>query len=203
MFECEITVKGGSNSPSKDSQPVTGPVDSFFRNYSKCYTAVKNHVLQCPECCPEEALRRLLATRDKPSLKGFTSTGLVRMALQIEKGCEGNFIPGKRVSKWAVNEFIYRTGRPEDLVRHASRLDSEETVKALQWIWRQWKDDQEKSWKKGRPVMELFRLDRHDTSGRAAYWLVRTVAAEFDAHRPFPPLDDLERLATVAEVMFS
>ncbi|KKL49289.1 hypothetical protein LCGC14_2316960, partial [marine sediment metagenome] len=39
-------------------------------------------------------------------------------------------------------------------------------------------------------------------AGKVAYWMVRTVAVEFDAGRPFPPLCDLERLATVAEVMF-
>ena len=205
MFECEITVKRGSNSPSKERDSV-GPVDSFFRNYTACYTAVKNHVLKCPECCPEEALRRFLLTRDKRSLRGFTSAGLVQLALQVERGCEGNFMPGKRVSKFLVNEFVCRTGRPEDLVRHASRLDPEETVKALKWIWRQWELDQDKSWKKGRPVLESFRLDRHDSpgrSGRAAYWLVQAVAGEFDGAAGFPPKGDLERLATVAEVMLS
>lgn len=205
MFECEITVKRGSNSPSKDKDSV-GPVDSFFRNYSKCYTAIKNHVLICPECCPEEALRRFLLTRDKPLLKGFTSAGLVRMALQIERGCEGNFIPGKRVSKYLVNEFVYRTGRPVDLVNHAGRLDPAETVTALRWIWRQWEEDQKKSWMKSQSVVEaVARTISHDETGqggKAAYWLVRTIGAEFDARRPFPPLDDLERLATVAEVMY-
>ncbi len=201
MFECEITVKAGSNAPSKKKDSV-GPVDSFFRNYTACYTAVKNHVLECPKCCPEEALERFLATRDKPSLNEFTSAGLVRLALQMEKGCEGR--PGKRVPRRAVNEFIVRSGHPPDLVRHAARLDPSETVRALGQIWRQWSENQNKSWRKGRPVLDFF-LRSHENAGQAgkvAYWMVRTVAVEFDAGRPFPPLDDLERLATVAEVMF-
>lgn len=135
MFECEITVKRGSNAPSKTSDSV-GPVSSFFRNYTACYTAVKNHILKCPKCCPEEALRRFLATREKPSLEGFTSAGLVKMALQIEWGCKGNFIPGKRVSKWTVDEYVVRVGQPSTLMTNSHRLDDEQLVEALHWVWR-------------------------------------------------------------------
>ena len=202
MFECEITVSGGSNSPSKDG-PIKGPVSHFFRNYSKCYVAVKNHVVKCPKCCPEEALRKFLATRDKPSLNGFTSSGLLDMALKIEKGCEK--VPGKVPPKAMVNTYLIRTGRPDAFIGFSERLDPVETVEALRWIWRQWEEDQKKSWMKGRSVLERWSRIYHlkGSSGElTASWLVRTIAEEFDASRPFPPLSDLEKLVTVAEVMY-
>ena len=205
MFECEITVNGGSNSPSKDGGPVKGPVSSFFKNYTKCYTAIKNHVISCPFCCPDATLQRFLLTRDKPSLKGFTSAGLLDMALKMETGCRKSSLPGKKVSRCLVNEYLIRTGRPTDLIRHASRLDPAEQVAALKWIWRRWESDQEKSWMKGRSVVNMVtRAYFHDLNPdkTPVYWLIRTVGAEFDANRSFPPMEELERLATVAEVMY-
>jgi hypothetical protein len=210
VFECVITVKGGNNSPSKDG-PVTGPVESFFRNYSKCYTAVKNHVLKCPRCCPEEALRRFLAARDRPNLGGFTSPGLLKMVYEMERAVErGKCAPGKTLSKEAVNEYVIRTGAPDNLAKNAQRLSHAELVRALRWVWKRWEFDLDKRLSDGGqrgPCLEstvrasLWRRSSEDVRGQTVLWLVRHLGEAFKAGGPFPDLGDLEDLATVASVM--
>jgi hypothetical protein len=214
MFECEITVKGGGNSPSKDG-PVTGPVKTFFRNYSKCYIAVKNHVLKCPKCCPEEALRRFLATRDTPKLGGFTSEGLVKMALQTERACKT--LPEKDVDKALVDEYILKAGHVRSLMDNAARFDDAQLLQGIRMIWDQWAFlEQTGKQKVGATMMkanpstvrsvstQIWGLrDDHGPRAVRIYWMAKAIAQTWERFEPYPPEEELAKLATVAEVMTS
>jgi len=222
VFECVITVPGGNDSPSKDGQPVRGPVESFFKNYSKCYTAVQDHVLECPHCCPEEALRRFLAARDRPNLGGFTSPGLLKMAFDMERAIKrGRCFRKKTLSKEIVKEYVIRMGMPSVLVMNAHRFGDVELVKALHWVWRRWEFNRIKY---GNPslinmsveaALQEVRKSENGigcsperimtaSRGRLIYWMTVSLGETFKVGDPFPDLDlDLEDFATVVSVMCS
>lgn len=203
MFDCRLSVKGKRSCgyPNKD---VEGPVSEFFKNYSAFYRIVKKHVMECPRCPPDEALRRWLDMRDRVS-KGTVSAGMLKAVLQTERLSKQRKARalGKTVDPALVNKFIVRAW-PTDVMDHEGRLSDGELVEAVRVSWGRWVEEVETR----KPGMGAFRaksyVESHTRSKAAAprfRWMLRAASMAFDASAPFPGAERLIREATVAEVM--
>lgn len=206
MFECEMTVTGGSGYGGPKST-VTGPVDSFFKNYTKYYAAVKSHALACPKCEPDEVLKRWLALRDERN-GGLTSAGLLKTVLQMERAVLQKKIKarGKTVDPALVNQFAIRSGTVSCVQEREALLTEAELVESVRWMWKEWtKDRDEWMARTGPPhgsgygVTPLIQVRR--VPGSIAGAMAGVAAFAFDLGQPFPDEGELVRLATVETVM--
>jgi hypothetical protein len=206
MFDCEIFVAGGSSCgrPGKDAR---GPAHDFFKNYTTFYTAIKNHVLTCPRCEPDEAMRRWLAMRDERN-GGLTSDGLLKTVLQMERACRRKKIKdrGKTVDPVLVNQFAIRSGTVSCVQEREALLTEAELVESVRWMWKEWtKDRDEWMARTGPPhgsgygVTPLIQVRR--VPGSIAGAMAGVAAFAFDLGQPFPDEGELVRLATVETVM--
>jgi hypothetical protein len=139
MFECEIVVKAGKSygTPNVDTY---GPVEMFIDNkYSAYCTAVKNHVLACPECEPNKVLRRWLQFCDKKD-QGHVGSDLLKTVYRMERAClrERERDLGKTTNVHLVNQFVVRWGAGKDIGDRGSLITDDEILQAARRRWKYW-----------------------------------------------------------------
>jgi hypothetical protein len=127
MFDCVITVKGdghGKNGHFKTDK--TGPVSQFMVDNIILYPIVKNHVANCPQCDPTEAVRRYLERRMNPKFGGRVTESLAKLAMSYERKCAKT----RPIPKELVNEFICRSRSRDLILDNEKRLSIRELVQA-------------------------------------------------------------------------
>lgn len=206
MFECHMPAWGC-------------PVGELFKNETRNYTVVKNHVAECPDCGPDESLRKWLELRDRRN-SGLCSKGILDMAIRLERACsrkKGQLL-GKRVDPLLVNQFIVRQGMfPGEVALHADRLSNGELLEAVCWTWTVWTHERDGT---GSPRGGGYKVRTPNSDFRASPWtdemgrwyggpgrgagfeaMVRMAARTFDAGTGWPDPEALIRTIVVGEVM--
>lgn len=201
---CRIAVKASSahGGFKKDTE---GTVRFFCQNRSQAYTAVYQHVKKCPDCTPEEALRAILATRERPHLGGMVSGGLIQLAEKMDR------IEGKHVPRALIREFVWRQGNIHGLLFGKDGVDASECVMGLNLIfgYQVRKHEKEAREKRAQGVRRKFlaveevnvHLDGQASTARFGD-IGRLAARIFDRDgRVSPGCDELRDLCTVADVL--
>jgi hypothetical protein len=140
MFDCTIIVKGnGKGDYGRFKEDKTDKVLRFMVDNTYLYTAVKQHVVKCPECDPTEALRhylnrRLTLDKFQPQpgktwpIAGMVTGSLAKLALSYERMCAKT----RPIPKELVNEFIWRSADHDLIHANEHRLSVREIVGAAE-----------------------------------------------------------------------
>ncbi len=187
MFECTITVKGdGQGRNGHFKKDKIGPVSQFMVDNITLYPIVKNHVVNCPQCDPTQAVRRYLHRRMGPRFNGRVTEGLAKLAMSYERKCAKT----RPIPKELVNEFICRSGSRGLILDNEKRLSIRELVQAAGFYI------EDARTTRIMPVRELVnKLPKTSKFGLVCQLLIHKTVPETE--------QELEDLIQVAEVTFS
>lgn len=203
-LDCIITIKGSGvknqGHPSRPAEDRTGPISQFVTLHMQgVYSDVLKHVVGCSKCDPNEVLRGYLQGRLQDKFFHETSAGLVALAFRYVKRMPG------RVKKETAHEFVWRCNSVQALCIHLE--DPKEVALGLQTVWCKWERDRigapkSSHWMISPRAIGWYRTNLEEWSDSWPHQgVLLQLWQDFTRRKPFPIMEELEKILLIGSVM--